>query len=264
MTRRKISDPSNPLIDELTRFIEHGMKREAFRTIRKILSQPRIEPIEFTYAMNALETLGSMTDLQKSRELVEKAYTSQSRKNRQAMKSDMLRYYGTLKDWENALSFITAKDLKSAVNAVFVMELLLETKRLTEAKRLANNCKRLLQKKQDRFTFALLVEALAVYSARNGDWDKALNLWHQAPLDQPCQQNALCGIVRIHLARALQSVNTGLQFLDRLKKQPDQESGPTINHEALTSDAEKELLLYKRHLEKLLPLSRRLALGFPE
>ena len=82
-------------------------------------------------------------------------------------------------------------------------------------------------------------------------------------MEEPFRQNALSGIVRIHLARALEGVRSGLNALNSLKKTVDKSTALMLpgNDEAMTCDAEKELLGLKRGIEKLLPQSKRIEFG---
>jgi len=68
------------------------------------------------------------------------------------------------------------------------------------------------------------------------------------PLEQPFRRNALSGIVKAHLALALESAKRGLQLLPN-------------NDEKMTVQAERELLKFKRGIEKLLPEKVREDLG---
>jgi len=254
------------LIQELSGYIDLGMKGQAIKLTLKILKKERIYPEEFAEAMKAIGALGTLAELRKWREIVDAAYARQSKKSKQAMGGDMLRYYYTAKDWESALNFLSEGEMRDAVNAVFIMDLLLENDRMKEAGHLARRCERLLAQKQDRFTLSLLIEALGSYCARIGDWEKAIYLWQCAPLEQPFRQNALGGIVEIHLARAWEAVRHGLVALDHLKKHPDQETALTVpgNDEGMTLDAERNLMRFQRGIEKLLPEMKRRKLGIKQ
>ncbi len=249
--------------ESLSGYCELGMKRDAMKVASQILAKPRIAPVEFSEVIRALGMMASQAELQDCKVLVQAAYERQPLKTKKAMGGEMLRYYYSLKDWVNALRFLSAHELKNAENAVFAMDLLLETKRMKEAKRFARQCEKWLQVRLSRFEAGVVMEALASYSAQVGEWDKALHFWGHAPLEEPFRHNALSGIVAIHLARALEAVQTGLHALDDLKKSPDMENAISLpgNDEAMTRDAEKELLWFKRRIEKLLPEATRKELG---
>ena len=267
MKSRKIpprsSDTTNAVIEELSGYVDMGMKNAAWKLVRKILAKRLIEPAEFNEVIITLGMFCSSADLRKWKEVVESAYVRQSSKTKRAMNGNMLKYYYTLEDSKNALRFLSAREMQDISNALFIMELLLENERMKEAKRFARRCERALACKRNRFEVDLLIQALAVYHARIRDWDKAICLWQHAPLEEGFRQNATSGIVSIHLARALDAIRQGLKALDHLKKCPDSEHALVLpgNDEGLTLDAEKALLKFKRGIEKLLPEKRRRELG---
>ena len=83
------------------------------------------------------------------------------------------------------------------------------------------------------------------------------------PLEQPFRRDALSGIVKIHLARAFEAIECGLQWLAELKENPNNDNELCLpgNDLKLTLDAERELLKFKRGIEKLLPEKARKQLG---
>lgn len=253
-------------LEELSGLVSLGMKRQSLIVAHRILSSHRVAPIEFNAAINTIGMFLSNAGMLKWSELLERAYAGQSLRSRRAMNGSMLKYYSSLNDWENAARFLSTDQTKAPADAFLVMEVLLETKRMDEAKQLAGRFEKWLRRKHDRFTFALLITALAGYCERVGDWDKALNLWANAPLEEAFRENALGGMVRIHLARALMSVRDGLQSLDSLKRSPDQEISLSLpgNDDGLIRHAEKTLLRYKHGIEKLLPMKSRSELGFAD
>jgi hypothetical protein len=108
-----------------------------------------------------------------------------------------------------------------------------------------------------------LIESLASFFARMHQWDKAIALWRQAPLDQPFRRNALSGIVELHLACAYESIEAGLRKLSELKANPDNENELCVpgNDLGMTKDAQTELRKFKRGIQKLLPEKARKELG---
>ncbi len=227
------------------------LRRKALNSARTILAKPSIEPDEFR---SVIAFLDQMADLRDWKERVENAYKGQTAKTQKALRSEMLRYYFAVKDWENAMRLLTAGNLKNAVHAVFVMGLLIENKRIKEAKSLAGRCERDLDVEPDGFIISMLTEALAVYHARLGLWNKALDLWRKAPLDQPFRRNALSGIVRIHLEQALDASRHGLDSLAAMRRRPEYKPSLDFpgNDEAMTLAAEKELMSLKKGIEKLI------------
>src|SRR5439155_2490898 len=111
-----------------------------------------------------------------------------------------------------------------------------------------------------------LLTALARYYSRVRRWYDATNAWEHVPLEQPFRRDALSGIVKIHLARALRAIDRGLKALSELKENPDSENQLSLpgNDLALTAQAEKELLKFKRGIEKVLTGKARKELGMSE
>lgn len=108
-----------------------------------------------------------------------------------------------------------------------------------------------------------MIEALASYHARIGEWNTALELWEHAPLDQPFNREALTGIVKIHAARALVHARQGLLIVNQLKQSPstDLEIQLPGNEAGMLVDTEKALRKLERALEKVAPATVQKALG---
>jgi hypothetical protein len=81
------------------------------------------------------------------------------------------------------------------------------------------------------------------------------------PFKEPFRRDALSGIVKIHLARAFEAIESGLKALADLKRNPEMSLCLPGNDLRLTQDAETELLKFKRGIDKLLPDKARKDLG---
>src|SRR5262249_30083399 len=154
-----------------------------------------------------------------------------------------------------ALQFVLVRKPSTAADMFHSMTALLALDKVQEAEALAARCKKALSKPTDRFDASLLIEALASFCARTHRWTEAIELWSQAPLEEPFRQNALSGIIQLHVAYAYESIEMALGRLTELKENPDERNELCLpgNDLALTTQAEKELLKFKRGLEKLLP-----------
>ena len=267
MKKRKASPlttgQTNAIVEELYGYSDIGMKSAGLKLVRKILAKQLIEPVEFTATINTIGMYGSSADLRKWAEAVEAAYARQTPKTKKAINGDMLRYYQAVGNSESAVRFVTTQELKDTANALFIMELFLETNRMKEAKQFSRRCAKALVCEDDRFHASVLIEALAIYYARIREWDNALYFWERAPLEEPFRENATSGIVEIHLARALDATTQGLESLAELKKHSDPEDALSLpgNDDGMTLDAEKALQRYKRGIETLLHIKRRRELG---
>lgn len=245
---------------EISGYVDLGMKRQALRVIRRVLAKPRILPDEFS---EAVRTIGVFSDFEKWKPELEAAYNRQSRKFKRKTRSLMVEMYGSMREWEKAVQFLSVRKPSSAGEIFFGMKALLELSKLEEAKTLATLCRRALSFVKDRFEQSLLLDTLGSFFARTHQWDHAIAAWQHAPLNEPFRRDALSGIVKIHLGRAFEAIETGLRLLAELKKQPNDELSLCLpeNDLALMLQAEKELLKFKRGTDKLLPNKARKELG---
>ncbi len=248
---------------EISGYCDLGMKREALRLTRKLLEKRRILPDEFSEALRTIGVYASFKSFKKWKPKFEAAYERQSRKFKRKTRPLMVEIYGSMGEWESAIQFLSVRKPSSAGEAFFGMEALLELDNLQDAKVLAARCKRALSCATSRFEQSVLLTGLGEYYSRIQRWDDALAAWEHMPLEQPFRRDALNGIVKIHLARALHAATRGLQLLSELKENPDKEIQLIApgNDLALTLDAEKELLKFKRGIEKVLPEKVRKDLG---
>jgi hypothetical protein len=248
------------LAAEISGYCDIGMKREALRLARKVFEKRRISPEEF---FEAIRAVGVHSDFQRLKPQIEAAYDRQSRRFKSWARPGMLYMYAALGDWETAAQFVSVQHASSAGEMFFSMEVLLALDKLEDAEHLAAKCQKAFRLAKDPSDQSFLIEALAPFLARTHRWDEAIAIWQQAPLDQPFRRNALCGIVGIHLGQALESVQIGLRTLAELKEQPNRELSLALpgNDESLTRKDEKELLRFRRGINKLLPEKARKRLG---
>src|SRR5437667_2160180 len=244
---------------EIRGYADIGMKKKALRAVRTVLAKRRIRPEEFAEAHRAI---GVFSNFEKWKSRLEAAYNRQSRKFKQEVRPYMVELYGSLGEWETAVQFLSVREPSSASEMFFGMEALLELDNLQDAKTLAIGSKA-FESATDTFEQSLLLTALARYYSRIRRWYDATNAWEHMPLEQPFRRDALSGIVKIHLARALRAIYRGLQALSELKKKADNENQLSLpgNDLALTARAEKELLKFQRGIERLLPGNARKNLG---
>src|SRR6266536_1212793 len=241
---------------EISGYADIGMKKEALRLIRRVLRERRILPEE---SCETVRAIGVFSDFEKWKPKLESAYNRQPRKFKRKTRPYMVELYGSLGKWETALQFLSVRKPSSTIEIFFGMEVLLELGKLDDAKALAARCRKVLRLAEDRFDRAVILTALGEFFSRIHQWDDAIATWEHMPLEHPFRRDALSGIVKIHLARAVESIERGLQLLSELKKNPDRENQLSLpgNDLALTAQAEKELLKFKRRIEKLLPEKAR-------
>ena len=258
--RNTIRIHGSAIAAEISGYADIGMKREALRLTGRVLAKRRILPEEFG---EAVRTIGMLSDFKKWKTQLEAAYNRQSKKFKRSVRPDMLATYVCLKEWQTALQFVSVREGSIAPAIFFGMTVLLELDKLEDAKLLAARCTRALSSANNRFEQSLLLDTLGSFFARTHSWDHAIAAWQLAPVEVAFGRDALSGIVKIHLARALESIETGLRKLAELKQQTDESTSLCLpgNDLALTLQAEKELLKFRRGIKKLLPEKARKQLG---
>jgi hypothetical protein len=258
-----ISFHGSTIAAEISGYADIGMKDEALRAVRTLLARRRILPEEFGEALRTIGIYLSSKTWKQWRPILEAAYNGQSRKFKRQARSDMLSMYASLGEWETALRFVELRKLSNSADVLFGMEVLLKLDKLGDARILANRCWKALRRTPDRFQQAVILAALGAFFSRTRRWSSAIEAWEAMPLEQPFRRDALSGIVKIHLAGAFEAVERGLLRLAELKKNPNNDNELVLpgNDEGLTRDAEKELLKFKRGIEKLLPEEARKELG---
>ena len=207
---------------EISGYADIGMKKEALRAVGEVLAKRHILPEEFGEALRTIGIHGS--SFKKWKPKLEAAYNRQSRKFKRNVRSEMLDMYVCLKGWKTALQFVSIQRPAGVTDFLFGMDVLLELGKLEAAEVLATRCRKALRSATDRFQQSVLLTALGEFYSRIQRWDDALTVWEHMPLEQPFRHNALSGIVKIHLARALRAIDRGLKALSELKENPDSEN----------------------------------------
>jgi hypothetical protein len=261
--RNAISFHDSAIAAEISGYADIGMKDEALRTVRRVLARRRILPEEFGEALRTIGIYLSSKTWKQWRRILEAAYNRQSRQFKRKVRSEMLSMYACLGESETALQFIELRKLSNSADVLFGMQVLLELDKLEDAQVLASRCWKALRRTPDRFQQAVILAALGAFFSRTRRWSGAIEAWEAMPLEQPFRSNALSGIVEIHLAGAFEAAERGLQRLADLKKNPNNDNELCLpgNDLKLTLDAEKELLKFKRGVNKLLPKETRKQLG---
>jgi hypothetical protein len=248
------------LAKELEGLCDAGMKEEALRLAEAILQKKRLMPDEL---FQVVRTIGVHSNFTKWKTKIRAAYGRQSRRFRRNMRPEMLAMYASNEQWQCAAEFLSLHGRSTAAEMLFSMDVLLALERFDDAARLGMRCIKTLCRPIDAFDQSLLVTAVGEYFCQMQMWDEALENWKYMPLGQPFRRDALSGIVKAHLALALESARRGLQLLSNLKQSPNYELHVALpyNDEEMTGEAERELLKFKRGIEKLLPTEKRKEFG---
>jgi tetratricopeptide (TPR) repeat protein len=248
------------LAAEISGYCDIGMKREALRLARKVFEKRCSSPEEF---FEAIRAIGVHSDFRRLKPQIEAAYGRQSRRFKSKARHDMLYMYAALGDWETAGQFVSVQNVSSAAEMSFSMEVWLALDKLEDAQHLPAKCQKAFRFMKDPSDQSFLIETLAPFLARTHRWDEAIAIWQQAPLDHPFRRDALSGIVKIHLGRAWEAIERGLHLLSELRQKPNIEDSIALpnNDVELTRGAERQLLKFKRGINKLLPEKSRKDFG---
>jgi hypothetical protein len=248
---------------EISGYADLGMKKEALRVTRRVLAKRRILSEEFREALLTIGIYLSSKTWKQWMPILEAAYNRQSQQFKRKLRSEMLSMYACLGEWETALQFVEVRKPLSCADVLFGMSVLLELDKLEDAEVLAFRCWKALRGTPDRFQQAVIRTALGAFFSRTRRWSRAIEAWEAMPLEQPFRRDALSGIVKIYLAGAFEAAKRGLEWVAELKRNPnnDHELMLAGNDLALTAQAEKDLLKFKRGIEKLLPKEARKELG---
>ena len=99
-----------------------------------------------------------------------------------------------------------------------------------------------------------MIDALASYHLRINEFDQALNLWSEAPVEPAFHRQMVKGVVKARVMQALQAAKTGLVLANTMKEQADlaTEMQMTGNTQAIGADAVEELAKLQTKIERFL------------
>jgi len=238
-------------LSEINGYLELGMEEEALRLIRGTLHKEQISLEEFNTCLFALLQAG---DPKQWRKPIEIAYARLTRPVNDTIRANMVIYYFTIGQPQTAFEFFPKRRPTRFFDIWVMMQVCLELSRLDEAKKIARCCVRFLAIAEDEFTKASMINALATYYLRIGEWESALELWRQAPAESTFERQRLCGIVKVHLLQALEAARTGLAKVAAAQQHADLSMEVQLpgNNAALSRDAERDLKSLKDRIDKLL------------
>jgi hypothetical protein len=252
------------LVSELEGLLDLGATREAQKVIGRILVRSDVTVDAFWAAIRGI---GMGPRPRRWREKVENAYANLPKTEQRIARVTMLSYFHMINESRAALRFCSLRELRTAGDILFAMDVFLDQDKLKEAGRLAKRAEKYLAGCDDAFDLSCLIEAVASYHARMRRWQRASDLWSRAPRDQPLSSNASTGISEVFMAGALDAIQNELTTVAELKRRgrnAEMMLSLPGTEEGLFSDTEKRLLRTKRGLERLLPERRRKALGLAD
>lgn len=257
--------PSNgpTRVSELSGFIDLGMAKKALELAREILSGPQLTAEEFSMALSAILIQGGKLDPWKT--LVVDAYRKLPKLAQRSLNSEMLSFFSSTKDYVAAEAFVCLNP-RNPLEAFMTMPVLLARDRLNEAKALSKKMDKMLKMKHSMPEVHMLLDAMADYSARVGDWATAAHCWSHMLIEDPLGQNGIRGLVELSVVQAIAYVDEGLRKVADYRKNSKREQEIILpgNERKWLRELEGKLLSYRKHLTKLVPLERQREFGMSE
>jgi hypothetical protein len=206
--------------DEIDGYLELGMAGEALDRVGETLSRPQLTPDEFQGCVFALLQNDGIEEWQKQ---VELAYRRLTDRSDDRVRSAMLNFYFSINESNKAFLFFPRKSTKF-FDAWTMMQVCLDLGRLDEAKKVARYCRGNLASAKDDFTRASMIDALGAYHLRMGEFEPALALWSEAPVEPAFHRQMVKGVVKARLMQALQAAKLGLATAELMKDEASSET----------------------------------------
>ena len=237
------TDRSDPRARELDGFVDMGMKRESLRLARRYLKGPALNAELFDSALNAI--LIQADPLKPWSQLVDAAYARLSKRSQQTVRFLMLAFHNNTRNHESAARFIPSRSNGQSTlpDLVFALDTTLALNKMKEAKKLAKKVTRAARDCEELVMKALLLEGLAEYLVRTGDWNLALDIWKLTQYEPLQTRQSVISIMEVHVACALQAIQQGLQLTEKFKGNIDPEMETTVpgNEKGRFEEARKQL-----------------------
>jgi tetratricopeptide (TPR) repeat protein len=236
---------------ELNGFSEMGMQEDVLKSARALFKLRPMHPAVLSEALSAI--LIHADQLPRWRAAVEKAYAGMSARLRKFVRSEMLGFYVSVRDWNKASQFIPARP-RAAQDLLFTMWTLLNLRRMDEARAIERKSIKLLLKSEDRFETSMLLDALADYYAQTGHWAEAEVCWQLSPPEEPFFDTAACRLVQLQAMQGMRNANLGLSTLAGLEALPDEHALMLPgNQRERFEEIHKELTRYEKALKRVVP-----------
>ena len=235
-------------VDEIDGYLELGMSVEALDKVRETLAGATITPEEFQTCIYALL---QSDELQRWTKQIETAYRRVADPADDRVRSAMLNYYFSINQSKKAFLFFPRRSTKF-FDAWTMMQVCLDLGRLDEAKKVARYCRGNLASAKDDFTKASMIDALAGYHLRNNEFDEALNLWTDAPVEPAFHPQRVSGVVKARLMQALQAAKAGLAVAKVMQDQAEIDLQLPGNSQAISADAVRELAALQDRIERVI------------
>lgn len=243
--------------------ISLGMKTDALKLARRYLRDSPINARLFNGALNAIMTLADKT--KPWVKTVETAYDRLPKREQPAVRWLMMAFRSACRDHAGVLGLVpkrftrefTLEELQCAMEAA----LELNDKKLMD--KLVGHLPRYAKTPNAPLTQFQSSLCFAEYLARKGRWDDALVLLQDVQGNEILSQNAVYGIVELHVARALVVLRQGFELIEKFQQNFDPVAEMIVpgNDKAIQEDAARKFRRLQKTLEKIVPKERQRVLG---
>ena len=245
--------PAGKIISQIQGFMEIGMHKETVKLAKQLLKSEPIDSLMFQQAIDAFLVGGYYPKRLKA--LVYSAYDRLSHTDQRNVQEDMLYFTSLVKDMSRAQEFVPAQS-SNPITLLRSMEVCLENKAFEKAYEIRSQCLELLNETSEEFGISLLLDALANYAERFGNYDEAEKYWlKQICLDQPTIPSAVRGLIKNKAAQAWKHVQLAQAQIHQFRGNIDSITVLALpgNHDCLLNEAQKNLNTYRKALAKILP-----------
>jgi len=254
---------------ELQGYLELGMRPQSLGVARRILNHSALTASAFREAVEAI--LIQAGNLKRWRPRIEDAYQRLSHADCKQVRFTMLSYFVAAEDWHAAEYHLPRKSANPA-ELLFAMWTCVELGRDQVARRFYRQCLRRLDvrpdasKSPDEFEMELssLIEAVACYHARKGNWNEASSWWWKGTRLRPLTSNAWDGLVKLQTLEAISITKRAAESSEEGDWSFVSDSPllfPAKHGKSVQKDEARRFRVYDRQLSRVVPVAERYRLG---
>lgn len=258
--------PLDPILTELEGYNGLGMKREALRLTRRILSRPTITVAQFEEAVGTL--LSTEDRLSRWRKRVEESYAHMSPRGKRHVRFWMLSFHHSAHDYRAASQFIPKqfKNPYGMLELSYAWDIWAKFNDEKAMERHSNIMAAGAAGADDPATRGALLASLGDYCLRKGQWAIAAHFYRDIPPESFRPQHAVLGPLMALAGELLAACDTAKKTLSGFQKRHDPDLSSSLSKE-LSSDYRKigrQVTALASGLRRALGKKRLKELGLPD
>jgi hypothetical protein len=253
-------------LDELNALNELGMKRETLSETRCLLKSRSITSGDFNKALNAL--LVQANRLKPWTTLVENAYARLPKHDQEFARFMLVSFRNCIRNYEGVLQLLPpANEICDGefglIELGFGIDAAMSLNKMELAEKLAEWMPKAIQLAESPTMQSILRLTYAEFFMRTGKWADAITLFGLVQDDNIFCQDAVTGIVEIHVSHALLAIKNGFTLVKKFKSDFDPKMETTLpgNDKKIQQRSEKQFQKWQKIFEKIMPEKRRKELG---